>query len=134
MRFACTLVLATCSSSLALTLTPTARPSPVIVPRSSSTRMLLGFGEDDGKKKKKSGDASFPSLPEVSLPSLPSLPNTEGLVTPGNLFAVAVLGAGPALALAFIASIVIVAPGKKLPFDFLDPFYPPRVAEVKMIK
>ena len=79
-------------------------------------------------------------LPELSLPKLPSLDDlpplpdfTDGQ-TRKNLFALALLGATPVLTLLLIGTIVIGTPGVQTPFNFLDPFYPPRVAEVTKIK
>ena len=44
------------------------------------------------------------------------------------------VGAIVALPIAFIGSIFLTAPGKALPFNFLDRFYPPRVAEKAAIQ
>lgn len=66
----------------------------------------------------------------VELPAPPdNLP-----IKPSSALAVALLGAGAAIPIFFGASIFLLAPGKQLPFNFLDDFYPPRLEEKKAIK
>jgi len=49
-----------------------------------------------------------------------------------NPLALALVGAPIALLTAIFAAIFFLAPGKQLPFNFLDQFYPPRVQEMKV--
>lgn len=50
-----------------------------------------------------------------------------------SLLAGGVIGATFALPILFCAAIFLIAPGRQLPFNFLDGFYGPRVEEVKMM-
>jgi hypothetical protein len=51
-----------------------------------------------------------------------------------NPLALILAGAPIGLLVSIIAALVIITPGSRPPFSFLDKFYPPRVAEVQMIE
>ena len=70
----------------------------------------------------------LPSLPEINLPTLPSAPPV------GALGALAFASTSIILPIVCIGVITFTTPGKQLPFNFLDQFYPPRVEEMRKIK
>jgi hypothetical protein len=51
-----------------------------------------------------------------------------------NPFAILIAGAPVVLLTTVVLALVLTTPGNQLPFNFLDGFYPPRVAEMKQIR
>jgi hypothetical protein len=122
------LVLAGSASALVIQSNPTLRSADAA--RASSPTMINGFLQKAAPAAKKGGKVVPTGRRGKAKAPVEDDPNkllTAALALP-------VLGAGAALPVFIIASVAALSPGTQTPFDFLDPFFPPRVAELKAIK